>query len=428
MRRFLSTRLRLLLGGRASVPQPQTAASAEPATAPPPVFATPLPADRIDRLAACPACGGAESSAVLSFNKLILSPSPPDAASYRYRYAICHDCGVVSARRRPAGARYAWMLEHFEETLGRVEFGTRRSGKVALTSYELSEAEKHELVTRAQRGVFVSDHEGLGPDDYLPALMNDRLANSMHVELLGSLLPLQNARVLEVRSRLGSISAALQRLYGATAKAMALFPNQQVLIEEVYRIPASVGIDYDQFEIPFEGAFELIVANHMLTHAISPKAMLRTLHDRLAPGGHLYVFNEPDERAFLASGKSIFNTMNPFHMQAFDATALRCMLEANGFRVSFIKAHGGSLMCLASKGEFSGQWTRVPETQRRRRRARYRRAQDVASLLLPAYARDRVDEPWDALLARGVAEGLVDVNRKGTIKVREARRGESSPR
>jgi 2-polyprenyl-3-methyl-5-hydroxy-6-metoxy-1,4-benzoquinol methylase len=28
------------------------------------------------------------------------------------------------------------------------------------------------------------------------------------------------------------------------------------------------AIDYDQFTIPFEGTFDLIVANHMLTHIV----------------------------------------------------------------------------------------------------------------------------------------------------------------
>jgi 2-polyprenyl-3-methyl-5-hydroxy-6-metoxy-1,4-benzoquinol methylase len=302
-----------------------------------------------------------------------------------------------------------------------VDFGQRLAGKAVLSSYKLTDADRENLRTRASRGVFVSDHAGISPKEYLPALMTDRLSNSVHVELLGSLLQLQAPRVLEVRSRVGSISAALQRMFGATTQAMALFESQQFLIGEVYGIPTTLGIDYDRFTIPLEGTFDLIVANHMFTHAIRPREMLQTLHSRLSEGGHLYLFNEPDEGEFLKQGKSLFNTLNAFHMQAFDAASLRRALEANGFAVTFMTLYEGSHICLARKCEPSDAWQRIPKGSRDRRRQGYRRAQDVAALMMPEFARPRLREPWDTLLARSVESGLAEVNRKGHVRIRVQR-------
>ena len=378
----------------------------------------PCPTERIEKLDACPACGGGESTPVCNFNKLIFFPHPPDAASYRYSYALCHACGVVSARLRPAGPRYAWMVEHFEETLGRMDFGEKRAPNLILSSEPLTPETRSRLQTLAAKGVFVSDHAGLTRKEYLPGLLSDRLSNSVHVELLGSLLPLESPRVLEIRSRLGSISAALQRLYGAAPHAMALFPNQQFLIEQVYNLPASVGIDYDRFDVPFDGTFDLIVANHMLTHAVRPREMLAALHQRLEPGGHLYLFNEPDEREFTAEGKSIFNTLNAFHMQAFDGPSLVRMLEANGFRVQFSTLYNGTEICLAQKGEQGTAWSPIDQQSRQRRVDAYQKAERIASLLLPPHARTRIDGSWEALLQRGIDEGIVEINRKGSVKLR----------
>ena len=426
-------RLRTLVGHQPTPPHSGAsgASVAAPEPLPPSPDRPPCPAERIEVLAACPVCNGAERSRVCMYNKLILLPHPPDEASYRYDYCLCHDCGVVTARRRPAGDRYAWLIEHFEETLGRVEVGQRLAGKAVLSSYRLTDDDRAELRARAARGVFVSDHAGISRKDFLPALMSDRLSSSVHVELLGSLLRLRQPRVLEVRSRVGSISAALQRIFGASPHAMALFESQQFLIGEVYGIPASLGIDYDRFTIPFEGTFDLIVANHMFTHAIRPRDMLATLHHRLADGGHLYLFNEPDEGEFLAEGKSVFNTLNAFHMQAFDGDSLRRALEANGFSVVFITLFEGAHICLARKAERSDAWERIARRPRDVRMQAYRRAQEIATLTMPEFARGRLRESWDALLARSVASGLAEVNRKGNVKLkgtvssRPSRRGGS---
>ena len=379
---------------------------------------TPCPGEPILTLQHCPVCGGAECTRVSKYNRFILFDRIPDSAAPIYNYSLCHACGVVFAVRRPAGERYRWLLERFEETLGRTEVGAPRPGKFALSSSSLTDDARVRLRQLAANGVFVSGHSGVSRKDYLPSLMNDRLASSMHVEILGSLLRLQAPRVLEIRSRLGSISAMLQRIYGAECAVMTLFENQRFLIEQVYGFPASCPIDFDAFRIPFEGTFDLIVSNHMVTHAVRPREFLATVRDRLSPGGHLYIYQEPMEGEFLERGKSMFNTLNPFHLQTFNEPSAVRALEANGFKVIFCTVRDDLFLALAQRtdGPFDG-WQRMSDSERSRRRSAYRVANDAAILRVPEHLRAPFAKDWDEVVARALAAGIATRTRDGRIKV-----------
>jgi SAM-dependent methyltransferase len=379
---------------------------------------TPCPAGPILTLEQCPVCGGADATKVSRYNRFVLFDRVPDAAAPIYNYSLCHACGVVYAARRPAGERYRWLLERFEETLGRTEVGAPRPGKFALSSSALSDAERDQLRRMVARGVFVSAHSGLTRKDYLPALMNDRLASSMHVEILGSLLPLRSPRVLEIRSRLGSIGAMLQRLYGAECAVMTLFENQRFLIEEVYGFPAVSPIDFDAFSIPFDGRFDLVVSNHMLTHSVRPAEFLGTVRERLAPGGYLYLYNEPLEGEFIDRSKSMFNTLNPFHLQTFNQASVVRALEANGFTVTFCAARDDLFLALArAAAPPPAPWERMTDSERSRRRSAYRVANDTAILRVPAPLRAPFAAEWDAIVERTVSAGLARRARDGAVKI-----------
>ena len=120
--------------------------------------------------------------------------------------------------------------------------------------------------------MFVSEFPRIkGGRQHLPQLLRDRLAVAAHVEILGSLLTLEAPRVLEIRPRFGAIGAALRRLYGGETFALPLFEAQQVLVREAYGTCAEHLLDYDSFSIPYTGCFDLVVANHLLTHAVRPQ-------------------------------------------------------------------------------------------------------------------------------------------------------------
>ncbi len=379
---------------------------------------SPCPAGPILALEQCPVCGGAESTRVSRYNRFVLFDRTPDAASSIYNYSLCHACGVVYAARRPAAGRYEWLLERFEETLGRTEVGAPRPGKFALSSSSLTDDARAQLRRMVASGIFVSGHSGITRKDFLPSLMNDRLASSMHVEILGSLLTLKEPRVLEIRSRLGSISAMLQRLYGASGCAMTIFENQRFLIEEVYGFPAMCPIDFDAFDIPFDGQFDLVISNHMLTHSVRPKEFLATVRNRLTPGGHLYLYNEPMEGEFLERGKSMFNTLNPFHLQTFNQASAVRALEANGFEVIFCNVRDDLFLALAQAVDPSADWDRMGDSERSRRRSAYRVANDTAILRVPEHLRAPFAKDWDAAVERSLAAGLAYKSKDGRIKVR----------
>src|SRR6266850_62369 len=337
----------------------------------------------------CPVCGSMDATAqVCRYNKFITYERVPDDACMTYDYALCHQCGVVYATKRPIGERYDWLFDHFEETIGRAAPGEERSGKLALSPAPLTDETREHLKRLASHGVFVSDHSGVSRKDYLPALLVDRMANAVHLEIIGSLLPLERPRVLEIRSRLGGLSAALERLYHADCSVMTLFQNQQYLIHEVYGIPARCPIDFDNFSIPFDGTFDLIIDKHIFNHAIHPSAFLATVRDHLRPGGHIYLYAEVVEAEFLDESHSMFNTMNPFHLQTFNTPSAVRALDANGFSTVFCTMVEGHLAILA------------------------RRSEDVLAV------RTRVARDWDDALARSLANGTADLQKNGRIKVR----------
>jgi hypothetical protein len=378
----------------------------------------PIPTDNVAKLAECPVCGDAERTPVCRFNRFAMFESQPDEHAGVYAYALCHACGVVYAARRPEGARYQWLFQHFDDALGRME---GRAGKFALTPRKLTEEDRAHIRGLLARGVYVSDHLELPGHLYFPSLLADRLASSIHVEIIGSLVPMKHARVLELRTRVGSISDALHRLFRAEVQILTLFETQQFVIEEVYRIPTKIPIDYDRFQIPFDGPFDLIVANHMLTHAVRPREFLATLAGHLAPGGHLYLYNEMNEDEYLVEGKSMFN-FNPFHMQAFSRRSLQRALAANGFTTVFMTGHQGDHVCLARRDPAAaGHWERMSDDERKRRRTAWRNAYEPAVLRMPGHARWQIKD-WDQVLKEAVDAGRAQVARDGTVKVRGVKR------
>jgi SAM-dependent methyltransferase len=363
-------------------------------------------------LDACPVCGSADRTVVNPWNKLLLLARAPDASSMRYDYAVCHACGVLSAMRRPSGARFTFLLEHFGEVTAK-RGGGRAIGNRVLNPYPLTDSDRDELRRLASAGVFVSDH--LDTRGYLPSLMRDRFETSGHVDVIGALVQPRGARVLEVRARTGSLLDGLRRQWGAEVSAMPIWESQQLILREVYGIPASDRIDFEAFRIPFDGPFDLIVAQHMFTHVLRPREFFAELRGHLKPGGHLYLHNEPDDEEFLTGKQSMIAMLNPLHMQAFDQRSIVRGLAANGFDTVFLKRHGHSHICLARMGEAGME--PMPRGQRERRIGAYERAYERAILGLDEKLRGRVAAEWDAVVARAVASGTAEFDARGRLRL-----------
>ncbi len=374
-------------------------------------------------LDACPMCGHAERTIVNEWNKLVLMRKAPDPSSARYDFAVCHACGVAYATRRPIGSRYKFLNLNFGEVTAKHGDDGAFTNPL-LNPYPLTDADRETLKRRAARGVFVSEHLGLRSSEYLEGLIKDRFENSVHLDLIGALLDPRNARVLEIRPRTGMISEGLRRLYGADVHTMPIWESQEFLLKEVYGIESCGLVDYDQFDIPSPGPFDLIICNHMLTHAVRPGRFFDAVHRRLAPGGHVYFYNEPDDAEYLSGNQSMLATLNPLHMQAFDEKSLARALAANGFEVVFRKCRNENHICLAKMtggarrdGAQDGTWTPMAEKERSKRVRAYRRARDRAILGLRGDLRARFAGEWQQIVERGVAEGIAEFDADGNLRL-----------
>jgi SAM-dependent methyltransferase len=366
-------------------------------------------------LDSCPFCGDRGRTVVVKWNKLIMLAKGPDQQSATYNYSCCHSCGVVYATRRPVGQRFLFLLKHFGEVTGKAA-ADGVIGNPLLNPYPLSAGDKERLRRMAAHGVWVSEHVGLKTTDYIEGALKDRFENSVHVDLLGNLVNPTNARVLEIRPRAGTIAESLRRLYNADVSVMPMWESQKFLLKELYGFDAKGLIDYDDFHIPFEGHFDLIVCNHILVHSIRPQEFLREIHAHLDPGGYVYLYNEPDDRRVLEESKSIIAHLNPLHMQTFDRSAMIRALAANGFEVTFIKVRNSSFMVLARAVAGKVAWTPIAPEKLAQRIESYRLARDRAILKLPADMRQRLGGEWADAIEHGLESGALEFDDQGQLR------------
>jgi hypothetical protein len=190
-----------------------------------------------------------------------------------------------------------------------------------------------------------------------------------------------------------------------------------MLIEEAYGIRTEHRLTYEEFSIPYDGCFDLIVPNHMFTHAVRPRDFLTTLRQRLKPGGHVYLYNESDEAGVLVGGKLLFNNLNAFHFQTFNAESLGRALAACGFVPTFVSHLNGRLLALASTGDGETPFARMSKKERQKRVAAYQRARDLAILRLPPNLRHLFRSEWDAVVERAVIAGSADYDERGHLRI-----------
>src|SRR6185436_15474494 len=180
---------------------------------------------------------------------------------------------------------------------------------------------------------------------------------------------------------------------------------------------ADALLDFDRFTIPYDGAFDLVVANHVMTHAVRPAALLASLRERMAPGGHLYLYNEPDEADFLDTGKSMFNTLNAFHLQTFDGASLARALQSAGFEPVYIGHHRDNCIALARVAGDGAAWDPIRRKELARRVAKYTESRDLGILSLPERLRGLFTSEWDAVVQRAFAAKTIDFDGDGNLRL-----------
>jgi SAM-dependent methyltransferase len=377
------------------------------------VFESPFSGDEfIHALECCPICGSKSRTLVSEYNRFVIFDAV-DPAFARYNYSHCHDCGVVYAAVRPQGPRFNFLLTKFNEAPTRTN---SVAGNAILYPGPLSEQQREMIRNRAAQGVFVSEHEKRQGQEYLAGLLKDLLGNAPHIELLASLLDLDGARILEIRPRTGAILNSLKRRHGAEVYALPIFPSQQLIVSEVYGIPAVELIDHESCAIPYDVKFDLIICNHQLTHSVHPQRLFQQLRDKLAPNGSIYLYNEVDDEDILNGGKSIFRVLNPFHMQTFDGSSLVRALAANKFRTTFLTHIDGEFACLV-RLDPEVEMEPIPPPELEKRLTAYRRARDRSIISADERVRSIFQSEWPDLVTRAVGEGLAYVDGRGKVRL-----------
>ncbi|MEA2150684.1 MAG: hypothetical protein QOD69_2514 [Solirubrobacteraceae bacterium] len=357
----------------------------------------------------CPVCDAADSTPVCEFNRFILRQEVEARDQARYDYALCHGCGLLYATRRPVGSTFTDLLHNFNESLGRAV----PDENLLLYPGPLTDAHRAQIREAAEQR---RAGGGLADGGWLPAPVEDRMASAPLVELLASVGDLRAARVLEIRPKTGGLLDALRRRFGAEPYAMPIFESQAAAIEGVYGIPTSELIDFEQFDIPFDGEFDVIVSKHMFTHVLDPAAFFATLRSRLRPGGLLLLHAEPNDRHAMDRRKSLFATMNPFHMQAFDPPTLERCLRRFGFEPEYSGKLNDNLLCLA-RLDPAARFEPIAPAELRDRIDGYERWRLFSILSLPESSREPYKREWRDLERTAVERGEAARDKLGRVTV-----------
>ncbi|MFO0945998.1 MAG: methyltransferase domain-containing protein [Planctomycetota bacterium] len=336
--------------------------------------------DNMRTLETCPVCNHAERSLVCKYNNLILHDQHRGSDLARADYAMCHQCGLVHATRRPSSDEFRSLLVRFKDVLGKEGGEDSYDGK--WTAEDVAS-----LSDRLKAGWLVTDESGLKrkrPRWFAP-LRHDRVSGSFHFDILSSLFDLTGKRVVEFRTKTGFLLDRCRRQFGCDVYGIPLTKMHKQIAEEFYKIPCNQCLNFEEIEIPFEGKFDVIIAKHMFTHALYPERLFATLRERLRPGGAVYFYDENDDAFLFGKIKNLFGEQKCFHFQNFDVnTYARCLRYA-GFdpQMIFRPESGASAMCCFARLDSTVKPNPISAKVFARRLEMYRSWHDQSMLSLP---------------------------------------------
>jgi len=368
-------------------------------------------------LRACPGCGGTTREPVCEVNGLVLLASMRDSPLCRYEYALCRGCGLVYATRRPEGDELTYLYSRFDEVLGRAD-----DEETAARQDAVSDEERASIAARLSKGWLVTEEGDPPDDDWMPDVFEERVLNSFHVNVVGALVPLEGKRVLELRATTGFMLDVLRRRYGAAEVfAMPMSERHALIIDALNPMPTAM-IDFDRLDVPFDGPFDLILARHMLTHALEPGRLWRLLAERIPQGGYVYFYLENDDRyMFEARRKNLIGELKAFHFQNFDLDTLARVLRFHGFDPVFIRhpRPGKSEMVCAARRDSRVQPLPMSDAAFDTRLALYRRWRELSVLSLPPEVQALFGAEVGEMADRALAAGLGAVGRDGRFALRK---------
>ncbi len=253
----------------------------------------------MERLDTCPACLGGQAIAAYADNDLSEIPQGDTAIGPELRrsdYVVCTRCQLIYARWR--------------------QVNDEMSGYYALFA-------KYE-------------HRGYAsyppPEAYIRGKMKRVAGLVGHMERLGIIR--SGMKVLNLRSEAGALGVQLREKHGLTdVYGLECFETNVRYTRET---AAMAGVEFfvpNRLAVPFNvPAYDLIVASHIMTHALAPRQMMDDLRSLLKPDGALLLYGEVDHvRAFAMGWRFASLGINNFHKQLLTPAALRNLASVSGF-------------------------------------------------------------------------------------------------
>ncbi len=215
-------------------------------------------------------------------------------------WTICADCGLIFAGHRP---------------------GTRNTAEWYLDLFKLSEERGYDVTPLPQ------------------AYLEGKTAGGKKLfEQLSSLgLLKRGASVLHIRCATGAFLELAEQQNNSEVAGTDFFGACVQFANTKFGAGAVKHMLDPQPENPFpERRYDLIVSNHMVTHAHDPATLVRRFRQWLKPDGVLVVTNEPDHEKTLKSFKAYPRGINFFHKQLFSEATFHSAMAQWGFALERI--------------------------------------------------------------------------------------------
>ncbi len=248
----------------------------------------------------CVSCSSARTERLFGGNDLLLWPFI-DRRLKDSDYRLCQDCGLIFAARR-------------------------QQQSVASLYYELfPELEDRRYKQYPPPEVYVENKK--------------KAALPLVEQMLDQGLCYPGMRVLHLRCASGGLLEQIGRevanveLFGLDYFETNVRYVREQGIAEAAVLPAG------DIDIPFAGDFDLIVANHIFTHALNPVKDLAALRSLMSARGALFCYNENDHQLIFDRNNKFFSRseMNNYHKQLFTKPSLQKFMSRHGFNSSFLE-------------------------------------------------------------------------------------------
>lgn len=158
--------------------------------------------------------------------------------------------------------------------------------------------------------------------------------------------------VLNVRSECGLHLAGLRDRYGfSELYGLDHFESNIRYAREDLGIPNMAELHPFSPAVPFERKrFDLVLCNHMVTHALEPMKLLAWFRELLEENGVLVLYNEIDHTPRFSEGSLYKKGVVNFHKQLLTQRSLDNLCRLGGFETEFLACNPEKIRWASNRG------------------------------------------------------------------------------